>query len=76
VDPELCPKCHQKMTRGKTIFERAELNKILKALRIGDYPKRHRSPPPPEDEESAREPDSDDNHSQVPPDWDDWDAAA
>ena len=75
VDPELCPKCRQKMTRGKTIFERAELNKILKALRIGDYPKRHRSPPPPEDEESAREPDSEDTHSQVPPDWDDWAAA-
>ena len=75
VDPELCPKCRQKMTRGKTIFERAELNKILKALRIGDYPKRHRSPPPPEDDASMHEPDFDDNHSQVPPDWDDWAAA-
>ena len=76
VDPELCPKCREKMTRGKTIFERVELNRILKALGVGDYPKRHRSPPPPEDDASMHEPDFDDNHSQVPPDWDDWDAAA
>jgi hypothetical protein len=90
VDPELCPRCRKTMTRGKTIFERVELKRLLAGLRVGDYPTRPRSPPPPEDEDSssplfsdpgpecegdcgAESPD--DNHSQEPPNWDDWVAA-
>jgi len=86
VDPELCPRCGKTMTRGKTIFEKVELKRLLAGLGIGAYPKRPRSPPPSEEEDpstpglSEREDpcgaeSSEERYSQVPPNWEDWEAA-
>ena len=77
VDPELCPKCRQEMKRTKALLEQHELNRLLKSLNIGGYPTRPRSPPPDRESESSTLPDSQfsEEHSQVPPDWDNWDAA-
>ena len=76
VDPELCPRCHKEMKRAKTLLEQHELQRLLKNLDIGQYPLRPRSPPPP-DRDLTFAPDSEfsEPESQVPPDWDEWDAA-
>ncbi len=65
------------MRRYKTLCEQHEVKRLLGNLGIGEYPKRPRSPPPADedanmDETSGWNPESD---TQVPPDWDNWDAA-
>ena len=76
VDPELCPRCQKEMQRAKALVQQHELNRLLKNLGIGLYPTRPRSPPPP-----ALGQDLDDDspfsdcESQVPADWNDWEAA-
>jgi hypothetical protein len=48
VDPELCPKCHEKMDRKEPIYKQPKLSELLKSLKIGHYPERPppRAPPP------------------------------
>ena len=77
VDPELCPRCGQTMRRSKTLCEQQEVRRLLESLGIGAYPTRPRSPPPPDDDDNLDQtfgwsPESD---TQVPPGWDNWDAA-
>ena len=76
VDPELCPVCRQQMQRTKALIEWQELQRLLKSLGIAGYPTRPRPPPQPE-LTSDITPDSQfsDSYSQVPSDWEDWDAA-
>jgi hypothetical protein len=83
VDPELCPRCGNTMKRSRPLRDRTELERLLNNLNIGKYPTRPRSPPPPDlDEEHFDDtpPDTptpwpDQSESQVPPGWDEWDAA-
>ena len=76
VDPELCPRCRKQMKRAKALLEQHELQRLLKNLGIGLYPTRPRSPPPPDQEqELLQDSQFSDNESQVPLDWDQWDAA-
>jgi hypothetical protein len=76
TDPELCPKCKKTMKRSKTLFDRVELNRLLKNLGVGPYPTRPRSPPPGDDPEEWTDPQGPaENQSQIPPGWEDWEAA-
>ena len=63
------------MSRTKTIFDRVELKRLLNGLGIGGYPIRPRSPPPLEETESAPDSAFPDDVSQIPPGWDEWEAA-
>jgi len=65
------------MRRSKTLCEQQEVRRLLESLGIGAYPTRPRSPPPPDDDDNLDQtfgwsPESD---TQVPPGWDNWDAA-
>lgn len=76
VDPELCPQCRKQMKRAKALFEKHELQRLLKNLGIGRYPIRPRSPPPQEPDHGI---DADshfsDDQNQAPPGWEEWEAA-
>ena len=75
VDPELCPRCHREMKRAQALIQQHKLNRLLKNLGIGLYPTRPRSPPPPSLGQELEESQFSDCESQVPTDWDDWEAA-
>ncbi|MFN8612943.1 MAG: hypothetical protein U0931_35720 [Vulcanimicrobiota bacterium] len=82
VDPELCPRCHKEMKRAvelgaqaPALIQHHELNRLLKNLAIGLYPTRPRSPPPPSLGQELEESQFSDCESQVPTDWDNWEAA-
>ena len=83
VDPELCPRCHKEMKRAKALLDQHELQRLLKNLGIGLYPARPRSPPPPRtaglppgpDENRVEQSQFSDPDSQVPANWDEWEAA-
>ena len=76
VNPELCLRCGKQMKRAKALLEQHELQRLLKNLGIGLYPTRPRSPPPPDQEQELfQDSQFSDNESQVPLDWDQWDAA-
>ena len=75
VDPELCPQCRKEMKRAKALIQQYELNRLLKNLGIGLYPTRPRSPPPPSLGQDLEESPFPDCESQVPTDWEDWEAA-
>gem|GEM_PF-6285080 len=82
IDPELCWQCGQKMVRSRTLFDPEELRRLLKNLKLGDYPIRPRSPPPPDNENKVEGSEGgqtvlwSDEHSQAPPGgWENWDAA-
>ena len=84
VDPELCPRSGLAMKRSRPLRDQAELQRLLANLAIGKYPTRPRSPPPPDSDDgyACEEPPADaptlwpeHSESQVPPDWDKWDAA-
>ena len=75
VDPELCPRCQKEMKRAKALVQHHELNRLLKNLGIGLYPTRPRSPPPPSLGQDLEESQFSDCESQVPTEWDDWEAA-
>jgi len=82
TDPELCWQCGKTMVRSRTLFDPEELRRLLKNLKLGDYPSRPRSPPPPDNENEVDGSEAgqtllwSDEHSQVPPGgWENWDAA-
>ena len=82
VDPELCPRCQKEMKRAgawvqapRPLIQQHELNRLLKNLGIGLYPTRPRSPPPPSLGQELEESQFSECESQVPTDWDDWEAA-
>ena len=76
VDPELpLWGCQKEMKRAKALIQQHELNRLLKNLGIGLYPTRPRSPPPPSLGQDLEESQFSDCESQVPTEWDDWEAA-
>jgi len=73
TDPELCWQCGQKMGRSRTLFDPEELRRLLKNLKLGDYPEgvlvadsrseaghpsRPRSQPPPDNENEVTGPEA------------------
>jgi len=87
VDPQICSRCGRPMRRSRTLYERMELVRLLSHLGLLGLPPR--PPPAPVPEPAAhspprgagsiqapgqpRRPADEDEHNQVPPDWDDWD---
>ena len=59
----------------RPLIQQHELNRLLKNLGIGLYPTRPRSPPPPSLGQELEESQFSDCESQVPTDWDEWEAA-
>jgi hypothetical protein len=47
VDPELCPRCGEKMERDKPVYKQPALSQLLNRLRVGKYPQRPPPAPPP-----------------------------
>ena len=77
IDPESCWQCGKTMVRSRTLFERQELMRLLKNLKLGGYPTRPRSPPPADGLEIHSDGEflGDREASQIPPGWDEWEAA-
>ena len=48
VDPELCPRCGERMERDKPVYKQPALSQLLKSLRVGKYPQRPPPAPPPQ----------------------------
>ncbi|MFN8613674.1 MAG: hypothetical protein U0931_39430 [Vulcanimicrobiota bacterium] len=61
--------------QAPALNQQHELNRLLKNLGIGLYPTRPRSPPPPSLGQELEESQFSDCESQVPTDWDEWEAA-
>ena len=75
TDPELCWQCGKTMVRSRVLVERQELLRLLKNLKLGNYPSRPRSPPPPEEPDSLLDSEFRDDTTQLPPGWEDLEAA-
>jgi hypothetical protein len=75
LDPELCWQCGKTMLRSRTLFERQELLRLLKNLKLDNYPSRPRSPPPPDGPDMLPDCEFSDDTNQVPPGWDECEAA-
>jgi hypothetical protein len=80
IDPEDCPVCGIRMKKQKPIYERQELEALLKSLKLFGYPVRPPPGPPKEPEEapSHSRPEKsgtvvhlfpEDNFNQCPPGW-------
>lgn len=85
VDPELCPRCGERMERDKPVYKQPALSQLLNSLRVGKYPQRPPPAPPPqiravsnhdfEYSDAQQFGDNvvqlfpDDNFNQVPPGW-------
>jgi hypothetical protein len=85
VDPELCPRCGERMERDKPVYKQPALSQLLKSLRVGKYPQRPPPAPPPQTQAASNHDSEysnaqqfgdnvvqlfpDDNFNQVPPGW-------
>ena len=85
VDPELCPRCGERMEREKPVYKQPALSQLLKSLRVGKYPQRPPPAPPPQTQAVSNHDSEysnaqqfgdnvvqlfpDDNFNQVPPGW-------
>lgn len=73
--PRTLPPLSKGDEKAKSLIQQHELHRILENLGIGLYPTRPRSPPPPSLGQELEESQFSDCESQVPTDWDDWEAA-